>query len=53
MVQLISGIKFVPENIQLDSSIYAAEKANKLVTDEGISFRDAYQRIAAELKADE
>ena len=53
MVQLINGIKFVPENIQLDSSIYAAEKANKLVTDEGISFRDAYQRIAAELKADE
>jgi argininosuccinate lyase len=53
MVQLINGIKFVPENIHLDSSIYAAEKANQLVTEEGISFRDAYQRIAAELKADE
>jgi argininosuccinate lyase len=53
MVQLINGIKFVPENIQLDPSIYAAEKANQLVTDEGISFRDAYQRIAAELKTDE
>jgi argininosuccinate lyase len=53
MVQLINGIKFVSENIHLDSSIYAAEKANQLVTDEGISFRDAYQRIAAELKADE
>jgi argininosuccinate lyase len=53
MVQLINGIKFVPENIQLDSSIYAAEKANRLVTDEGISFRDAYLRVAAELKNDE
>jgi argininosuccinate lyase len=53
MAQLINGIKFVPENIQLDSSIYAAEKANRLVTDEGISFRDAYLRVAAELKNDE
>jgi argininosuccinate lyase len=53
MVQLIGDIKFLPENIELDSSIYAAEKANKLVTDEGISFRDAYRRIAAELKNDE
>ncbi|MCP4000688.1 MAG: argininosuccinate lyase [Gammaproteobacteria bacterium] len=53
MVQLISGIKFLPENIQLDPSIYAAEKAYQLVTNEGISFRDAYRRIAAELNNDE
>ncbi len=49
MVQLITGIEFVPENIELDPSIYAAEKANKLVTEKGISFRDAYRRVAEEL----
>jgi argininosuccinate lyase len=50
MMQLITGIEFVPENIELDPSIYAAEKANKLVTETGISFRDAYRRVAEELK---
>jgi argininosuccinate lyase len=49
MAQLISDLEFIPENIKLDPSIYAAEQANKLVTEEGISFRDAYRRIAAEL----
>lgn len=53
MTQLIGSLKFLPENIKLDPSIYAAEKANKLVIDEGISFRDAYLRIAAELQHDE
>ncbi len=53
MTQLIGSLKFMPENIKLDPSIYAAEKANKLVIDEGISFRDAYLRIAAELQRDE
>jgi len=53
MIQLIANLKFMPENIKLDPSIYAAEKANKLVVDEGISFRDAYLRIAAELQRDE
>ena len=50
MTRLIIGIEFLPENIELDPSIYAAEKANKLVTEEGISFRDAYRRVAEELK---
>jgi len=49
MAVLIAGVEFVPANIRLDDSIYAAEKANKLVTEEGISFREAYQRVAAEL----
>lgn len=51
MAQLLGGVRFRPENIQLDDSIYAAERANRLVTEEGISFRDAYQRVAAELKS--
>jgi argininosuccinate lyase len=53
MTQLIANLKFLSDNIKLDPSIYAAEKANKLVVDEGISFRDAYLRIAAELQRDE
>jgi argininosuccinate lyase len=49
MAHLIGGIGFIPENIELDPSIYAAEKAYQLVSDEGISFRDAYLRVAEEL----
>lgn len=49
MTVLVDGMAFRPENISLEQSIYAAEQANKLVTEEGISFRDAYQRVAAEL----
>jgi argininosuccinate lyase len=53
MAQLIEDLEFVPENIKLDQSIYAAEKANKLVVEEGISFRDAYLRVAKELNRDD
>lgn len=46
MAQLISGVEFIPANITLDQSIYAAEQANKLVVEQGLSFRDAYLRVA-------
>ena len=49
MVHLISGVEFKPGNINLDASIYAAEQANQLVTEQGLSFRDAYLKIAAQL----
>ncbi len=49
MAVLIDGVEFEEDNIELDESIYAAERANRLVTEEGISFREAYQRVAAEL----
>ena len=49
MAHLIRGLKFLPENIHLDDSIHAAERANGLVLKEGISFREAYQRVGAEL----
>ncbi|MEE4186173.1 MAG: argininosuccinate lyase [Gammaproteobacteria bacterium] len=49
MAVLLDGVAFVPANIALDDGIHAAEKANRLVVAEGISFREAYQRIAAEL----
>ncbi len=50
MTVLIDGLRFVPENIRLDPSIYAAGRANRLVLEEGISFREAYRRVAAELQ---
>jgi argininosuccinate lyase len=44
---LISGLEFVPERIRLSEGLYAAERANRLVVEEGIPFREAYRRIAA------
>ncbi|HXQ63563.1 MAG TPA: argininosuccinate lyase [Steroidobacteraceae bacterium] len=45
----LEGVRFRPENIRLDPAIYAAERANRLVVAEGIPFREAYRRVAAEL----
>jgi argininosuccinate lyase len=42
----IAAMAFAPEHINLDASIHAAEEANKLVVKEGISFREAYRRVA-------
>ncbi len=53
MTHLIGGLEFIQENIILDSSIYAAGRANRIVLEEGLSFREAYQRVADELKTDE
>jgi argininosuccinate lyase len=50
MSALIADLEFRPENIKLDAGIYAAGRANRLVLEEGISFREAYQRVARELK---
>jgi argininosuccinate lyase len=45
----LDGVRFRPENIRLDPAIHAAERANRLVVTEGIPFREAYRRVAAEL----
>jgi argininosuccinate lyase len=50
MTQLIGGLEFIRENIHLDSSIFAAGRANRIVLEEGVSFRDAYLRVAEELE---
>jgi argininosuccinate lyase len=46
----LPGVKFRAGNIDLDPSIHAAEQANQLVVKEGISFREAYRRIAGKLR---
>jgi len=47
----IDAMRFRMENIKLDPAIHAAEEANALVVREGISFREAYRRVGATLKA--
>lgn len=46
----LEGVKFRPENIRLDDELYAAARANQLVLDEGLPFREAYRRVAEELR---
>jgi argininosuccinate lyase len=46
----LAGVRFRPERIRLDPSIHAAAAANKLVTEQGIPFREAYRQIAASFK---
>jgi argininosuccinate lyase len=48
----LAGVSFRPENIRLEPSIHAAERAYALVVREGIPFREAYQRVAKELDRD-
>jgi argininosuccinate lyase len=51
MRHVVEALRFRPENIELDPGVYAAGRANRLVLEEGISFREAYRRIAEELAA--
>jgi len=46
MAYLLDGLHFLPDNIELDEGIFATAEAYRLVNEEGISFRTAYQRIA-------
>ena len=46
MSYLITTIEFLPQNIKIEEDLHAAEEAYKLVLNEGISFRKAYQQIA-------
>jgi argininosuccinate lyase len=46
----IAAMKFCPERIRLDASIHAAEEANRLAVAEDIPFREAYRRVAKDIK---
>jgi argininosuccinate lyase len=47
----LDALHFRPEHIQLDPAIHAATEAYALVVKEGLPFRDAYRRVAAQLKS--
>jgi argininosuccinate lyase len=46
MAYLLDGLRFLADNIELDEGIFATEEAYRLVKEEGIPFRIAYQRVA-------
>ena len=46
MTCVLGGVRFRPESIRLDEGLYATEEAYRLVVEEGMSFREAYQAVA-------
>jgi argininosuccinate lyase len=46
MAYVLEGLQFRPENIKLDEGIFATAEAYRLVTEEGMPFREAYRIIA-------
>jgi len=46
MAHALAGVRFRKELIQLAPELYAAEEAYRLVLEEGVSFREAYRRVA-------
>ena len=49
MPAALEGLRFLPDNIRLDPGIHAAARANELASREGLPFREAYRRVAAEI----
>jgi len=46
-------IRFIPENIRMEQSLYATEEAYRLVLDEGLPFREAYRRVGKRYRREE
>ena len=46
MAFMLDGLRFVPDNIQLDDGLFATAEAYRLVAEEGMPFRDAYREVA-------
>jgi argininosuccinate lyase len=49
MAHALPGVRFRADRIALAPELYAAARANELVVKEGVPFREAYRRVAAEL----
>jgi argininosuccinate lyase len=52
MAAAIPQLRFVPERIRLDPDIHAATRANELVAQDGIPFREAYRRVGRKLRGE-
>jgi argininosuccinate lyase len=50
MAHALGSVEFRPDRIRLGPELYAAERANALVLEQGMPFRDAYRQIGAELE---
>jgi argininosuccinate lyase len=54
LAHAIGGVRFREDRLRaaMDPSLRAAEAAYRLVRDEGVPFREAYRRVAAEFKGE-
>ena len=50
MAHLLQSLHFVEEKIHLDDGIFATAEAYRLVTENGIPFREAYRQVAERYK---
>jgi argininosuccinate lyase len=50
MAHALTAVRFDAASIDLGAELFAAERANALVLEEGIPFREAYRRVGAELE---
>jgi argininosuccinate lyase len=50
MAPALAGVRFHAEKISLEPELFAAEAAYRMVLEEGVPFREAYRRVAAELE---
>ncbi|MFU8894846.1 MAG: argininosuccinate lyase [Gammaproteobacteria bacterium] len=50
MSHALPEVNFMPDNIRMEQQLYATEDAYRLVTEEGMSFRDAYRRVGEKIR---
>ncbi len=50
MSHALPEVNFMPDNIRMEQQLYATEDAYRLVTEEGVSFRDAYRRVGEKIR---
>jgi argininosuccinate lyase len=50
LAHALPEVKFIRENIRMEQQLYATQDAYRLVTEEGLSFRDAYRRVGEGLR---
>ena len=53
MAAALSGVRFRADRIRLPPELGATEEAYRLVLEQGLPFRDAYQRVAARYRDEE
>jgi len=53
MAAALAGVRFRADRIQLPPELGATEEAYRLVLEQGLPFRDAYQRVAARYRDEE
>jgi argininosuccinate lyase len=50
MAHALPEVDFIAENIRMEQQLYATQDAYKLVTEEGLPFREAYRRVGEKLR---